>query len=100
MKAVIVFFSRPFTIGPGVRAMTTMRPAFTPFVHQSFSPLMMKFLPSGAGSARVVILAGSEPTLVSVKANAEISPRATRGRYFFFCASEPNSFTGCGTPID
>ena len=27
-------------------------------------------------------------------------PGARRGRYFFFCSSVPNSFSGCGTPID
>jgi hypothetical protein len=35
-----------------------------------------------------------------VSAKAEISPAAQRGRYFFFSASEPNSLSGCGTPID
>jgi hypothetical protein len=35
-----------------------------------------------------------------VSANAEISRRATRGRYLFFCSSVPKSSNGCGTPID
>ena len=47
-----------------------------------------------------VILAGSEPTSDSVSANAEISPAARRGRYFFFCSGVPNILSGCGTPID
>ena len=100
MNAVIWSFDLPFTIFGGVRAMTTMTPAFVPLVHQSFSPLRMKKFPSGAGSACVAIAAGSEPTSVSVKANAEISPRATRGRYFLFCSSVPNKISGCGTPMD
>jgi len=44
--------------------------------------------------------AGSEPTSGSVSRNAEISPRAHRGRNARFCASVPNSRSGCGTPID
>jgi hypothetical protein len=38
--------------------------------------------------------------LTSVKAKAEISPAAQRGRYFLFCSSVPKSFRGWGTPID
>jgi hypothetical protein len=45
-------------------------------------------------------LAGSLPTSGSVSRNAEISPRAHRGRNACFCVSVPNSITGCGTPID
>jgi hypothetical protein len=48
----------------------------------------------------VVIAAGSEPTSASVSAKAEMAPGASRGRYFFFCSGVPNSFSGCGTPID
>ena len=48
----------------------------------------------------VCILAGSDPTPGSVSANAEIAPLANRGRYFFFCSAVPNSFSGCGTPMD
>ncbi len=48
----------------------------------------------------VVICAGSEPTSGSVSAKADRSPAAIRGRYFFFCSSVPNIFSGCGTPID
>ena len=44
--------------------------------------------------------AGSEPTSGSVSRNAEISPAASRGRNRLFCSSVPNSFNGCGTPID
>ena len=51
-------------------------------------------------SAVVCTRAGSEPTCGSVSAKAEMSPAAQRGRYFFFRASEPNSLSGCGTPID
>src|SRR5437763_1328983 len=75
-------------------------PGFDPFVHQSFSPLMMKCFPSGVGSACVTSVAGSDPTPASVKANAEISPFATRGKYLRFCSSVPNRINGCGTPID
>ena len=100
MNAVICSFDFPFTIFGGVLAMTTMTPAFVPLVHQSFSPLRMKCFPSGVGSAWVAIAAGSEPTSISVRANAEISPRATRGRYLRFCSSVPNRISGCGTPMD
>jgi hypothetical protein len=48
----------------------------------------------------VISRAGSEPTSGSVKANAEISPLAQRGRYLCFSSSLPNSLSGCGTPID
>ena len=51
-------------------------------------------------AAVVVIAAGSEPTSVSVSANAEMAPLARRGRYFCFCSGVPNSLSGCGTPID
>ena len=64
--------------------MTTMTPAFVPFVHQSFSPLRMKCFPSGVGSACVAIAAGSEPTSVSVSANAEISPARDARQIFSF----------------
>ena len=47
MNAVIWFFALPFTIFGGVFAITTITPAFVPFVHQSFSPLRMKCFPSG-----------------------------------------------------
>jgi hypothetical protein len=80
MNAVIRRRARPSTVSSGVRAMTTITPAFVPLVHHSFSPFRMKCAPSGVGSARVVICAGSDPTLTSVRAKAEISPRATRGR--------------------
>ncbi len=44
--------------------------------------------------------AGSEPTCDSVKAKAEISPLAQRGKNLFFCSSVPKSLSGCGTPMD
>ena len=95
-KAVILL--RPSV--DGVRAMTTITPALTPFVHQSFSPLMMKCAPSGVGSARTSIFAGSLPTFGSVSAKAETSPAATRGSHRRFCASLPKRMSGCGTPMD
>ncbi len=76
MKAVICFFSFPFTIFGGVWAMTTMSSACVPLVHQSFSPLMIQPLPSGDFTAVVCIFAGSEPTPGSVRANAEMAPLA------------------------
>ena len=100
MNAVICLRSLPFTIFGGVFAITTSTPAFTPLVHQSFSPFRMNSEPSGVGSARRLIVAGSEPAFDSVSAKAEISWRATRGRYFFFCSSVPKRSNGCGTPID
>src|SRR5262249_9356 len=100
MNAVICFLDLPLTIFDGVRAMTIMTPALVPFVHQSFSPLSIKYFPSSVGSACVCMAAGSDPTPVSVSANAEISPLATRGRNFRFCSSVPNRINGCGTPMD
>ena len=97
---VSIVFSLPLTTFGGVCAITTMSSAFRPFVHHSFSPLMIQPLPSGDGVAVVCIFAGSDPTPGSVSANAEIAPLASRGRYFFFCSSVPKSFKGCGTPID
>ncbi len=55
--------------------------------------------PSGVFVQRVARRAGSDPTAGSVSAKAEIAPRAQRGRYSCLSASEPKSFTGCGTPI-
>src|SRR5665213_13394 len=100
MKAVICFFSRPFTILGGVRAMTTMTSATRPLVHQSLVPLIVQFLPSAEGTAGVEEPSGSDPALGSVKAKAEMAPFANRGKYFFFWASLPNSLRGWGTPID
>ena len=100
IKAVIWSFGLELTIFGGVRAMTTMTPALVPLVHHSFSPFSVKYFPSGVGSARVCILAGSEPTPDSVSANAEISPLAMRGRNFRFCSSLPKRISGCGTPMD
>src|SRR5437763_10642413 len=100
MNAEICFFSFPLTTFGGVWHITTMISAFRPFVHHSFSPLMIHPLPSGDGTAEVCIFAGSEPTPGSVSANAEMAPLARRGRYFFFCSGVPKSLSGCGTPID
>ena len=100
MKAVICRFSLPLTILDGVRAITTRSSARVPLVHHSFSPFRTKALPSSVGVAKVDMLAGSEPAWVSVRAKAEIAPRASRGKYFFFCSGVPKSFRGCGTPMD
>src|SRR5262249_28752078 len=48
-NAVIWFFGLPLTILGGVFAITTITPAFKPFVHQSFSPLRDKGAPVGRG---------------------------------------------------
>ena len=100
MNAVICLRDLPFTILSGVRAITTRSSARVPFVHQSFSPLMIQCEPSSLGVAVVTMFAGSEPAFTSVSANAVIAPLAMRGKYFFFCASVPKSLSGCGTPID
>src|SRR6266516_4223081 len=100
MNAVICRFSLPFTTLDGVRAITTISSALVPLVHHSFSPFRIHACPSGLGTASVSIAAGSDPTPGSVSANAEIAPRARRGKYFCFWASEPNILSGCGTPMD
>ena len=48
----------------------------------------------------VVTLAGSEPTPGSVSAKAERCVVQTFGSHSRFCSSEPNSSSGCATPID
>ena len=98
MKVVIP--ARPSGVSAGVRAMTTNQRALVPLVHQSFSPFRMKCPPSGVGSARACIRAASEPTEVSVSANAEMSPAATCGRNSRFCSSLPKSRMGCAIPMD
>src|ERR1043166_9116284 len=100
MNAVICRFSLPLTTLDGVRAMTTISSALVPLVHQSFSPFRIQACPSSLGTAVVSIAAGSDPTPGSVRANAEIAPLASRGKYFFFWASDPNILSGCGTPTD
>ena len=62
MNAVTCGISLPFFIFGGVRAITTSSSAIVPFVHQSFSPLMMNASPSSVGTAVVVSAAGSLPT--------------------------------------
>ena len=96
MKAVVAFG----LLVDGVFAITTIMPAFVPFVHHSFSPLRMKNSPFSSIFASVRICAGSEPTSFSVNAKALISPFAQRGRYFIFCSSVPNRINGCGAPMD
>jgi hypothetical protein len=61
MNAVICLRSFPPTIFDGVRAITTSTPAFTPLVHQSFSPFRMNSEPSWLGSAFRLSVAGSDP---------------------------------------
>ena len=61
MNAVICLRSFPPTIFDGVRAITTSTPAFTPLVHQSFSPVSTNSEPSAVGSAFKLSVAGSEP---------------------------------------
>src|SRR5438477_4367651 len=100
MKAVICRRSFPPTNLDGVRAITTISSALVPLVHHSFSPFRIQDFPSSLGTAVVSIAAGSDPTPGSVSANAEIAPFARRGKYRFFCASEPNSLSGWGTPMD
>src|SRR2546421_476487 len=100
MNAVICRFSFPLTVFDGVRAMTTISSALVPLVHHSFSPFRIHACPSSLGRAMVSIAAGSDPTPGSVSANAEMAPLASSGRYFFFCASEPNILSGWGTPSD
>ena len=80
--------------------MTTSSSATVPFVHQSFSPLRTNAWPSPVGTAVVCIAAGSDPTPASVRAKAEMAPRARRGKYRRFCSSVPKSFSGWGTPMD
>ena len=80
MNAVICLRDFPLTTASGVRAMTTNSSARVPFVHHSFSPFRMYAPPSGVGVADVDMFAGSEPACTSVRANAEMSPRARRGK--------------------
>src|SRR2546430_6873846 len=55
-------------------AMTTSTPDSKSVVHHSISTLRSNSLPSQLGSARMLIVAGSDPACVSVNANAEMSP--------------------------
>ncbi len=60
------------------------------------APLTLK--PPGTFLARVIIEAGSEPWLGSVKPKQPIhSPVASLGRYFCFCASVPKALMGTMT---
>src|SRR5256886_480621 len=61
MNAVICLRSFPPTIFDGVRAMTTSTPAFTPLVHQSFSPFRTNSLPSGLDPATMSLRAEPSP---------------------------------------
>jgi hypothetical protein len=100
MNAVIFFLARPFTCTSGVRAITTNSSARVPLVHQSFSPLRMKWRPSSVGVAVARRLAGSDPASTSVRAKAEMAPLAMRGKYCRCCSGVPKSLSGCGRPID
>ena len=101
MNAVIRFLrSLPFTTRSGVRAITTNRSARVPFVHQSFSPLIVHVLPSALNVAEVVMFAGSDPAFTSVSAKAVMPPFAMRGKNSFCCSGVPKSLSGCGTPMD
>src|SRR2546423_14623398 len=100
MKALICLRSLPFTIFGRVFAITTNTPAFIKFVHQSFSPFRIHAVPSSDGSARRLMFAGSDPAFISVNAQADISLRDTRGKYFAVWSSVPKRRSGCGTPID
>src|SRR3954451_21281399 len=82
MNALICLRSLPFTMFGGVFAITTRTPALIRFVHQSFSPLRIHAVPSSERFAVRLMFAGSEPAFISVNANAEISFRDTRGKYF------------------
>ena len=96
----VVMPARPPGSSAGVRAITTSQRALVPFVHQSFSPFRTKKRPSEVGSACACIRAASEPTVVSVSANAEMSPAATWGRNSCFCSSVPKSRIGWAIPMD
>ena len=62
-------------------------------VIQALVPVSWK--PPSTFFARVVMLPGSDPSSVSVRPKQPIhSPVASFGRYFFFCASVPNSLIG------
>src|SRR5712664_1568655 len=77
-------------------ANTFSTPATLPFVTQVFVPLNLYTSPSRI--ARACIPAASEPAAGSVRQNApSVSPVAMRRKYFFFCASVPNSISGACT---
>src|SRR5690348_10480322 len=76
MNAVICLTVFPFDeILSGVLAITTNSSARVPFVHHSFSPLMMKFSPSSVGVAVVRRFAGSEPASARARFGAARSAR-------------------------
>ena len=75
-------------------ANTTNRSAKPPLVIHIFSPLRTK-LPSGCFVARVRAPRASEPDPVSLSPYAPIdSPDSSFGRYFRFCSSVPNRYSG------
>jgi hypothetical protein len=69
---------------PGCTAITTRSRRGCRWCTTASSRSGRRRSPSGVFSAVVLSRAGSEPTFGSVKAKAEISPLAQRGRYFFF----------------
>src|SRR5690606_22897414 len=86
MKAVELFFDR----GSPVRVITTAISPLMPCVIQFFVPLITHSLPSFF--ATHFILPASLPVLGSVRPHAAShSPDASRGKYFFFCASLPKA---------
>jgi hypothetical protein len=71
-----------------VIAMITWISARDPLVMNILLPFITQ--PSPFFTARVFMAAASEPAAASVSAQApSVSPVANRGRYFFFCSSEP-----------
>ncbi|KGD38142.1 hypothetical protein DO70_6467 [Burkholderia pseudomallei] len=80
-------------------AQTTNTSAIGEFVIHIFEP--DSEYPPGTFLARVTMLPGSEPWFGSVSPKQPIhSPVASFGRYFSFCASEPNSKIGTITSDD
>jgi len=77
----------PPTIFDGVRAITTSTPAFTPFVPPKFfRSFSTNSEPSPLASLSNSVLPGRSPAMNFGQRDAEISPPATRGRYFCFCS--------------
>ena len=71
-----------------------------PLVVHSLRPFRRYPEPSSVGVAVVDTRAGSEPTPGSVSANADRCVVQTFGSHSRFCSSEPNSRSGCASPID
>ena len=73
----------PLTIFGGVFAITTITPALMPFVHQSFSPLRMKSLPSAVGSACVCMLRGRNRRRFRERERRDFTVRDARQEFSF-----------------